>query len=162
MMDIASIGVGSRTSTLHPFGVYWNLYVVPMTEAALEGVRQLNREYREGRRDLAAVDIHSQRDRNPNAPPRIPNELLETESFPGGQFVFDYLWRLVNDHEPTADITVRTFLEEHREVINAGLPGEARLSEEDIRMSEFRTPSILREHGPLIWAMLYGTLPTDL
>lgn len=162
MMDIASIGVGSRTSTLHPFGVYWNLYVVPMTEAALEGVRQLNREYREGRRDLAAVDIHSQRDRNPNAPPRIPNELLETESFPGGQFVFDYLWQLVNDHEPTADITVRTFLEEHREVINAGLPGEARLSEEDIRMSEFRTPSILREHGPLIWAMLYGTLPTDL
>lgn len=160
-MTLATMAVDARTGTLHPYGVYWNEYVVPMTEAALEGVRHLNREYRSRGRDLAAIDFRGRRDRRPDEPPRIPEGLAETEAFPGGQPVFDYMWRLVNDQEGVADAATKRFFETHRDVINAGLPGDARLSERDVQVMNLRTPAALRRHGPIVWAMLYGNLPMD-
>ena len=103
-MDAVNLGL-TFVKGVPLLGDLWSKYYMPLTEACLKGIKVLARYADEENRQLAFVDW--QLAPSKGDVPKIPKENLG--NFLGGQPVFDYMYRLVNDIGPQMSDEVEDF-----------------------------------------------------
>ena len=167
---MSAIGVGLSFVKAVPFiGDLWNKYYLPLTQACLRGIKVLARYQDEQNRQWAYVDKSST---PAGQVPMIPQESLA--NFPGGQEVFDYMYRLVNNMGPRMNEDVSDWFLDHREILQAGEKDETGAKDEiDVeggsvwwdpftygdKETSAGLEGWLERHRDTVWAELYGNIP---
>lgn len=152
-------------------GTLWSEYYSPMTRAILDGIERLEQMRDRQIRDLAQVNwMTPNRRRGPDGVPIIPAGL--SASFPGGQPVFSFMYRVMNDMDPEVTPEVERYFAENAARFNAGLSSSHTLETEssaawyDVSSwfsADDRAPRLLgwaRRNRRVVWAQLYGAMPT--
>jgi hypothetical protein len=149
-------------------GTLWSSYYSPMTRAILDGIERLEQLRDRQNRDLAQVNWMTPNSRrDSHGVPIIPVGLAS--AFPGGQPVFAFMYRLMNDMDPEVTPAVEAYFAANADRFNAGLPSGRELETEssapwyDVFASDDRAPELLgwvMRNRNAVWAQLYGAMPT--
>lgn len=162
-MDAISVGM-SFVKAVPLLGDLWSKYYMPMTDACLKGIKVLARYADEENRQLAWADW--QLAPSKGEVPKIPKENLG--NFLGGQPVFDYMYRLVNDMKPKMTDDVEDFFVANRELLQAGekdeieTEGGSHWYDPTSWGDRETSPNLagwLSTHRDNVWSELYGSLP---
>jgi hypothetical protein len=148
------------------FGIYWNSYIMPITEKCLSLIKGIARITDENERKLALLEDLFETN---TLPPTIKKDRLGR--FEGGQLVFNYMWLLMNDEDPVLTSGIEKFFIDRAERFNIGSEDKDKLQVEQKELNYWNpftwwgaktSPNIsiwLRKNRQTVWAQLYGSLP---
>jgi hypothetical protein len=140
--------------------LYWNGYVVPMTNACLDALQTLG-EISE------KIGLESILDQpiGPNGAPLI--DPMQMRFFLGGQEMLDFMYQLVNGGSPSMPSGVKKYFYKFHKQFSAG--AEDKMPEEPSWLNPlpeiFGDPELyqwVERNKDMIWGQLYGSLPHSL
>jgi hypothetical protein len=141
-------------------GAYWEHWVVPLTDACLQGLDKLT--------DIAEkIGLESILDEEPgpNGAPLIPP--AQMSFFLGGQAMLDFMYGMVNGASPSMPGSVKKYFYDFHKQFNAG--NEEKMPEEPSSLNPlpelFGDPELyawVERNKDMIWGQLYGSLPHSL
>jgi methyl-accepting chemotaxis protein len=141
-------------------GLYWNGYVVPMTNACLEALQTLGEASEKiGLESILYSPI------GPSGAPLI--DPMQKRFFPGGQEMLDFMYQLVNGGSPSMPASVKSYFYKFHKQFSAG--AEEKMPEEPSWLNPlpelFGDPELyawVEKNKDMLWGQLYGSLPHSL
>lgn len=141
-------------------GMYWEGYVVPMTNACMAGLDLLTDVTEKiGLDSILIAPI------GPSGAPIIPP--AQMDYFQGGQAMLDFMFVLVNGASPSMPASVKNIFYKFRKQFNVA--NEEKMPEEPGLLNDTPEWAIdlqlagwVSRNKDMLWAQLYGTLPHSL
>lgn len=152
-------------------GQLWSSYYSPMIKAILNNLEVLFNIRDEKMRELSLLDFKRQM-HSAKVTPTIPESLME--HFPGGQPVLNFMYGVMNNGDQKVTPEVEQYFVQNISRFNAGIKDELNQLETESTAtanpmtwfgSEKKAPYLVewvKKNKKVVWAQLYGSLPSDL